>query len=470
MSKNRIKIMSFFLLGTLLTTSCHREGKGELIEEPEYTNGAYAEYPFEPTTTTTEIIPTFSEEISTSPSEYVPPVTEYVPPTTEYLPPETTIPTETYQEETIPEEEIFIPEETINPEIPKEESIIPVQPVNENILVIATTNVNLRSGPTADSIQIDQLKIYDRAYKILSCENGWDLVWYNNNIGYIKSDYVDYTADTYETEYIHTKYNDIVITTSSLNFREKPDSDSKRISTFKPNTELQVIATVDNGWLLVKYNSTLGYVHSGYVVSMLDRANELYPELQLTNLKPQHVVYTNTNLNFRTGNSTDFPSLGLLEKYETLRVIGEYNGWYFVMTNDYNFGFVSANYTTILEDRYVIVDKSEQQLYLYDDNELLYTTPVTTGKDETPSDTGLFKINYKATNVVLSDNKTYWSPVRYWMPYNGGEGLHDADWRSVFGTDSYHYGGSHGCINMPVDITDEIYNNVETGTKVLVHK
>ena len=140
------------------------------------------------------------------------------------------------------------------------------------------------------------------------------------------------------------------------------------------------------------------------------------------------------------------------------------------MTNDYNFGFVSAQYTKVLEDRYVIVDKSEQQLYLYDDNELLYTTPVTTGKDETPSDTGLFKISYKATNVTLSDNKTYWSPVRYWMPYNGGEGLHDADWRSVFGTESYHYGGSHGCINMPVDITDEIYNNVESGTKVLVHK
>ncbi len=466
MSKNRIKIMSFFLLGTLIMTSCHREGKGEQIEGPEFTNGAYAEYPFDPTTTTTEIMPSFSGDYMTPSTEYVTPETSYTHFETETLPEEPTISNETYSEE-----EIFIPEETITPEeTKKEEPIIPEKPINENIIVIATTNVNLRSAPTADSIQIDQLKIYDRAYKILSCENGWDLVWYNNNIGYVKSDYMDYTADTYETEYIHSKRNDIVITTSSLNFREQPASDSKRISTFEPNTELQVIATVDNGWLLVKYNSTLGYVHSGYVVSMLDRANELYPELQLTNLKPQHVVYTNTNLNFRTGNSTDFPSLGLLERYETLRVIGEYDGWYFVMTNDYNFGFVSANYTTILEDRYVIVDKSEQQLYLYDDNELLYTTPVTTGKDETPSDTGLFKINYKATDVVLSDNKTYWSPVRYWMPYNGGEGLHDADWRSVFGTDSYHYGGSHGCINMPVDITDEIYNNVETGTKVLVHK
>ena len=74
------------------------------------------------------------------------------------------------------------------------------------------------------------------------------------------------------------------------------------------------------------------------------------------------------------------------------------------------------------------------------------------------------------TDVTLTDNETYWSPVDYWMRYNGGEGLHDANWRSVFGTESYHYAGSHGCVNMPPAITDEIYENVEVGTKVLVHK
>lgn len=452
MSKNRTRIMTFLLLGTLLLTGCQKNAKGESQ------SGAYLEYP--PNETLSGIETTIPEETT----EIMPPFTgETIP---DYVEPDFSFPEETKPEETIPP--VTIPEETT----PKEEITPPVvEVVKDTIIVQANTTVNLRSSNTADSIWLDQLQIYDIAYKILSCDNGWDLVKYNDKIGYVFRDYISYTEEEYQSEYKHIPYDDIVLTTGSLNFREQPTANSKKLATFAQDTELQVLAKVeDSDWLLVRYNGTLGYVHSGYTISMLDRANELYPELQLTSLKTKQVVYTTTGLNFRTGNSTDFPSLGLFETYETLRVIGEYDGWYFVMTNDYNFGFVSAAYTKVLEDRFVIVDKSEQQLYLYDDNELLYTTPVTTGKDETPSDTGLFKIKYKATDVTLTDNKTYWSPVRYWMPYNGGEGLHDADWRSVFGTESYHYGGSHGCINMPVDITDEIYNNVEAGTKVLVHK
>lgn len=452
MSKNRTKIITFLLLGSLLLSGCQKTSKGEEM------TGAYVEYPADETLSRVET--TIPEETI----EIMPPFSTETTP--DYVEPDFSIPEETKPVETIPP--VTIPEETT----PKEEITPPVvEEVKDTIIVQANTTVNLRSSNTADSIWLDQLQVYDTAYKILSCDNGWDLVKYNDKIGYVFRDYITYTEEAYEPEYKHIKHDDIVLTTGSLNFREKPTANSKKLGTFAKDTELQVVALLEGSdWILVKYNGVIGYVHSGYVISLLDRSNELYPELQLNGLKTQKVVYTTTGLNFRTGNSTDFPSLGLLETYETLRVIGEYDGWYYVMTNDYNFGFVSAQYTKVLEDRYVIVDKSEQQLYLYDDNELLYTTPVTTGKDETPSDTGLFKISYKATNVTLSDNKTYWSPVKYWMPYNGGEGLHDADWRSVFGTESYHYGGSHGCINMPVDITDEIYNNVEAGTKVLVHK
>lgn len=469
MSKNRTKILTFLLLGSLLLSGCQKHAKGESL------GGAYVEYPADETLSgietmipeeTTEIMPPFTGE--TIPG-YVTPDFTYSE-ETDQKEPEETISNDTNDKEL----EETTPKETTPEETKKEDEVITpptIEKITDNIVIQANVKVNLRSSNTSDSIWLDQLQVYDTAYKILSCDNGWDLVKFNDKIGYVFRDYISYTEEQYETEYIHKQHNDIVITTGSLNFREQPTANSKKLATFAKDTELQVIATIeDSEWLLVKYNGVLGYVHSGYVVSMLDRANELYPELKLDSLKTQQVVYTTTGLNFRTGNSTDFPSLGLLETYETLRVLGEYDGWYFVMTNDYNFGFVSAAYTKVLEDRFVIVDKSEQQLYLYDDNELLYTTPVTTGKDETPSDTGLFKIKYKATNVTLTDNKTYWSPVRYWMPYNGGEGLHDADWRSVFGTNSYHYGGSHGCINIPVEITDEIYNNVDTDTKVLVHK
>ena len=32
---------------------------------------------------------------------------------------------------------------------------------------------------------------------------------------------------------------------------------------------------------------------------------------------------------------------------------------------------------------------------------------------------------------------SYEQPVTYWMPFNGGIGFHDADWRPYFGGDRY---------------------------------
>ena len=63
----------------------------------------------------------------------------------------------------------------------------------------------------------------------------------------------------------------------------------------------------------------------------------------------------------------------------------------------------------------------------------------------------------------------YRSYVNYWMPFNGGIGLHDATWRSEFGGDIYMYDGSHGCVNLPLANAGVIYNNVSAGTKVIVY-
>ena len=52
------------------------------------------------------------------------------------------------------------------------------------------------------------------------------------------------------------------------------------------------------------------------------------------------------------------------------------------------------------------------------------------------------------------------------MPYNNGEGLHDAYWRYYF----YHTDGSHGCVNMPYDMAAYVYTKVNSGTNVLVEE
>ena len=391
--------------------------------------------------------------------------------TTEPVIAETTAPTEDIATETtIPTEPVVEDTQTQTEPITENEEAINEQTKND-IVVYATTNVNIRSSNTANSLKIGSLKINESAFKILSCDNNWDLVKCNDLIGFVCRDYLEYSNESVSTEYVHTVKNDIVLTTaSSLNFRTAPTTNAESIAKFASNTELQVIAEVNNGWLLVVSNGVLGYVHGDYTVSLLDKAREQYPELGLTELDVKKLVYTTADtLNMRNGNSTDYEKVGKLSTYESFRVLGEYDDWYFIMTNEYEFGFVSKKYTTDLNDTFVIVDISEQHLYLYNNDVLYYNTPVTTGKSDTPSDIGLFKIYSKETNRYLI-GEDYKSFVNYWMPYNGGEGLHDATWRSVFGSDYYTTNGSHGCINMPLEITDDIFETVSAGTRVLVHK
>ena len=270
-------------------------------------------------------------------------------------------------------------------------------------------------------------------------------------------------------ESFNGSYNDIVLTTSGLNFRTAPTTDSDIILSFSQNTELKVISWVGDNWILVKYNGVSGYVYADYTLSLLAKAKEQYPWLDLKELDVKKIVYSITDLKVRNGDSVDYSVIGNLVEYESVRVLEQYGQWYFIMTNDYSFGFISKDYTSQLGGNFVVVDISEQQLYLYNNDELCFTTPVTTGKESTPTDIGLFSIYSKEQDRILN-GVDYSTSVDYWMPYNGGEGLHDASWHNLFGTDGYKINGSHGCVNLPPSITDDIFNNVQIGSKVLVHK
>ena len=249
-----------------------------------------------------------------------------------------------------------------------------------------------------------------------------------------------------------------------------PNTDAEIIKTFEKNTELEVIAKVNNGWLLVKNNGIIGYVHGDYTVSLLEKIKEQYPHLNIQNLNIEKIVRSTANtLNIRTNNNTESEIIRTLDKYESVRVLKEYGDWYFIMTNEYEFGFIKKNYTKTLNGIFVVVDISSQRVYLYNNNELYLIGFVTTGKSSTPSDIGLFSIWYKGMDEEITPGHL----VHFWMPYNlAYEGLHDAEeWRQYgYGTDNYITNGSNGCINMRYVDAKTIYENVSIGTKVLVHK
>ncbi len=117
---------------------------------------------------------------------------------------------------------------------------------------------------------------------------------------------------------------------------------------------------------------------------------------------------------------------------------------------------------------YIEVDLAEQHLYFYENGTVIVDAPFVSGnvsKDWT-TPPGLFTLYYKQTDKVLR-GEDYETPVKYWMPFNGGIGLHDANWRGSFGGEIYKTNGSHGCINLPPAKAAIVYEHAYKGIPII---
>jgi tetratricopeptide (TPR) repeat protein len=123
-----------------------------------------------------------------------------------------------------------------------------------------------------------------------------------------------------------------------------------------------------------------------------------------------------------------------------------------------------------IADTYVEIDMTKQYIWFYKNSSLIVEGDIVTGNikagHKTPK--GVYSLKYKTKNVVLR-GPGYAAPVDFWMPFNGGIGIHDASWRSKFGGNIYKTDGSHGCINCPYNVAREIYNNIEPGVPVICY-
>ena len=351
----------------------------------------------------------------------------------------------------------------------------------------ATVNVNLRSGNGVEHKSFgiicggDLVRVYGIA------DNGWYLLSYNGILGFAHSDYfINKTFSVEVMDYIRSIQNNmetvnsvyvaqnneviegnvlpidgVMYANSNVHFRIGPSKKDESLALIKKGQELKIYG-LDDGWYLVDYNGRLGYVYSYYLsynreVSYRD---DFFDVVYITYDTPLY--------------NSDNESSGVkyfFNKYEVCEVLAMNDEWYYVRYEDM-YGYLKRNCTAKIGKEAVVIDIDNQRLTLYYNSHIIVETDIVTGTlgiYDTP--TGMYSIKNKVTDTVLS-SKTYGynQPVNYWMPFNGGIGLHDASWRSKFGGDVYVKNGSHGCVNIPPKYADDVFDNVNRGTKVIVHK
>ncbi len=119
---------------------------------------------------------------------------------------------------------------------------------------------------------------------------------------------------------------------------------------------------------------------------------------------------------------------------------------------------------------YIEVNLTEQMLYYVKDGELYLKTDIVSGNirsgHRTPS--RMCYVQGKYRNTVLR-GPGYASFVYYWVPVYKAIGIHDATWRNRFGGEIYLAGGSHGCVNVPLEQMKILYADIEAGLPVILY-
>ena len=322
---------------------------------------------------------------------------------------------------------------------------------------ITTGDVNFRLGPGLQYDIIRTLNEEDSVEVIGACDNDWYMVRIHGTLGFIYGEYLRVLDKDFVKSQL-LEYRPIFLyaveAVHGANIREVPDvKTGKILGGLNIGDQVPAYLKLDNGWYQVDFNGQKGYVFG-----------ELVKEKYATSIDDYPMFYVKEEAPFLENPYEQASSTISADQY--MYLLGE-NEDYFYTQYQAIFGYVMKSHCERLTDTYVVVDISDEIMKIYHRGEEIFSSYVVTGKDSTPTYEGAFYLRSKDRNVTLV-GADYATPVEYWMPFDEGRGLHDASWREYFGGDIYHWGGTHGCVNMPADITPYVYDTLHVGDRVFV--
>ena len=362
-------------------------------------------------------------------------------------------------------------EEIVPLETPSPEPIMVQDGFHRGDSVVATTDVNLRLNTTKESFKMGVLPKGSVVDRILT-DGDWDLIRYGSQIAYVHTDYMKENDIDYNQEYYHVEdYRDIVHTTSKVYFRLGPSINENDICLLDKDEELVVIGkstsltNPNDIWYLVRARGQIGFVKAEYTTSLRNTIMSLDPAIQDVQIQKMGYLDENTSILDANGHSR-----GTGEAYQLVQVL-EVRGDYSLVNIDGVIGYVPKSSIKSIKGNFITVDISSQRICYYVDNDLAFQGKCTTGKKSSPTEIGMFTPYGKSSSHDFGHDNLVAKIL--WMPFNGGQGLHDASWESNSKFGDYSYTkkhGSAGCVRLPNDVATFVYDNVSKNTPVLVKK
>ena len=111
----------------------------------------------------------------------------------------------------------------------------------------------------------------------------------------------------------------------------------------------------------------------------------------------------------------------------------------------------------------ILVSTGEQRIFAYENGSLVRSHLTSTGRTETPTVLGDYRIYVKHTATNMRGPGYFLPDVPYTMYFHAGYGIHGTYWHNSFGRPM-----SHGCVNLPIDEAQWFFNWAEVGTLVRV--
>lgn len=191
---------------------------------------------------------------------------------------------------------------------------------------VCIENVYLRQKPSANSEQIEKLNYQAELEIIGETSSSWYYVAINGKLGYVKSSFISlYFGDSKNTNSRLFTGKAVIDGKSSnkVHLRQEPDAKSSSLGLFFSGTEVECFTEHNKPWIGVKIGQSFGFIQREYL--------SFNPSKKLKKLAFYSKPYINGKVNIRENADVFYRVLRVLKPREQVRVLGETNtGWYLV--------------------------------------------------------------------------------------------------------------------------------------------